>query len=123
MYKSNGNFEIVRKAFEESETDAEFMEDYRLVQEVTSASGDNTILPIENYPHFITDEVYRSQIIRNAMVRDRFELILKFLHFSDNHKCHSYQGRLPKWKLLLYVFTERPIFVCILKSELMVLNV
>jgi hypothetical protein len=40
-----------------SESDAEFMEDYGLVQEVTSASGDNTILPIDCYRHFITDEI------------------------------------------------------------------
>ena len=40
------------------ESDAEFMEDYGLVQEVTSASRDNTILSIDCYHHFITDENY-----------------------------------------------------------------
>jgi hypothetical protein len=141
----------------QSESDAEFMEDYGLVQEVTSASGDNTILPIDCYHHFITDEIidlmvretnryaeqylqiheisrrsksrqwkpttdvemlkffgiiieiglvqmpkleyywsnsqlYGSEIIRNAMARDRFEVLLKFWHFSDNHKYHSNQS-------------------------------
>ena len=41
----------------QSESDAEFMEDYGLVQEVTSTSRDNTILPIDCYRHFITDEI------------------------------------------------------------------
>ena len=34
-----------------SESDAEFMEDYGLAQEVTSASEDNAILPIDCYRH------------------------------------------------------------------------
>jgi argininosuccinate synthase len=55
MNKSNRIFEIIQMSFEES--DAEFMEDYGLVQEVTSASGNNTILPIDCYRHFITDEI------------------------------------------------------------------
>ncbi|CAF1547082.1 unnamed protein product [Adineta ricciae] len=40
-----------------SKSDAEFLEDYGLVQEVTSTSGDSTILPIDCYRHFITDEI------------------------------------------------------------------
>ena len=39
------------------ESDAELLEDYGLVQEVTSASRDNTILPIDCYRHFIIDEI------------------------------------------------------------------
>lgn len=39
------------------ESDSEFMEDYGLVQEVTSGSRDTTILPIDCYRHFITDEI------------------------------------------------------------------
>ena len=127
----------------ESESDAEFMEDHGLVEEVTSASEDNIINPIDCYRHFITDEIidlmvretnryaeqylqaheisrrskyrewktttheemlkffgiiiemglvqmpkleyywsnsqlYGSEIIRSAMSRDRFELLLKF---------------------------------------------
>jgi hypothetical protein len=41
----------------ESESDAEFMEDHGLVEEVTSASEDNIINPIDCYRHFITDEI------------------------------------------------------------------
>jgi len=39
------------------ESDDEFMEDYGLVEEVTSTSEDNTIDPIDCYRHFITDEI------------------------------------------------------------------
>ena len=39
----------------ESESDAKFMEDHGLVEEVTSVSKDNTIDPIDCY--FITDEI------------------------------------------------------------------
>ena len=48
---SNGWNEI------ESESDAEFMEDHGLVEEVTSASRDNIILSMDFYRHFITDEI------------------------------------------------------------------
>ena len=41
----------------ESESDEEFMEDQGLVEEVTSASEDNTVHPIDYYRHFITDEI------------------------------------------------------------------
>jgi hypothetical protein len=41
----------------ESESDAEFLEDHGLVQEVTPAPEDNTILSIDCYRHFITDEI------------------------------------------------------------------
>ena len=44
--------------------------------------------------------MYGSEIIRNAMARDRFELLLNFCHFSDNHKYHSNQDRLIKLKPL-----------------------
>jgi hypothetical protein len=37
--------------------DAEFLEDHGLVEEVTPASEDNTIDPIDCYRHFITDEI------------------------------------------------------------------
>ena len=47
------------------ESDAEFMEEYGLLQEVTSASRDNTILSIDCYRHFITDENYWSDSSRN----------------------------------------------------------
>ncbi len=41
----------------ESEQDAEFLEDHRFVEEVTSTSEDNTINPIDCYRHFITNEI------------------------------------------------------------------
>ncbi|CAF4814066.1 unnamed protein product, partial [Rotaria sp. Silwood2] len=41
----------------EPESDAEFLEDYGLIEEVTSASEDNTINPIGCYRYFITDEI------------------------------------------------------------------
>ncbi|CAF3095843.1 unnamed protein product, partial [Rotaria sp. Silwood2] len=41
----------------EPESDAEFLEDHGLIEEVTSISGDNTINPIDCYRHFITDEI------------------------------------------------------------------
>ncbi len=41
----------------ESESDAEFMKDHGLVEEVTSASEDNMVNPIDCYRHFITDEI------------------------------------------------------------------
>ena len=48
----------------ESDSDAEFLEDHGLVEEVTPTSGDNTILPIDCYRHFVTDELI------NLMVRE-----------------------------------------------------
>jgi hypothetical protein len=41
----------------EPESDAEFLEDHELIEEVTSISEDNTINPIDCYRHFITDEI------------------------------------------------------------------
>jgi hypothetical protein len=41
----------------EPESDAEFQEDYRILEEVTSTSEDNTINPIDCYRYFITDEI------------------------------------------------------------------
>ncbi|CAF4544433.1 unnamed protein product, partial [Rotaria sp. Silwood2] len=41
----------------EPESDAKFLEDHGLIEEVTSASEDNTINPIDSYRHFITDEI------------------------------------------------------------------
>ena len=41
----------------EPESDAEFLEDHGLIEEVTSISEDNTINPIDCYRHFIKDEI------------------------------------------------------------------
>jgi hypothetical protein len=158
----------------EPESDAEFLEDYGLIEDVrvTSTSEDNTINPIDCYRHFITDEfidvmvretnryaqqymeshaisrrsmfqrwkpttdtemfkffgiiiemglvrmpklkyywsssqLYGSQIIRNTMSRERFELILKFWHFSNNNNRNSKQDRLFKLKPLSDLLKER----------------
>ena len=41
----------------EPESDAEFLEDHGLIEDVISTSEDNTINPIDCYRHFITDEI------------------------------------------------------------------
>jgi hypothetical protein len=154
------------------ESDDEFMEDHGLVEEVTSASEDDMVNPIDCYRHFITDEIidlmvretnryaeqylqtheisrrskfrqwkptadeemlkffgiiiemglvqmpklkyywsssqlYGSEIIRNAMSRERFELLLKFWHFSNNDNKDSNQDRLFKLKPILDLLKVR----------------
>ncbi|CAF1440967.1 unnamed protein product [Adineta ricciae] len=37
-------------------------------------------------------KLYGSAVIQNTMSRDRFELLLKFYHFSNNEKKHADQG-------------------------------
>ena len=131
-----------------SESDAEFMEEHGLDEDVTSLTEDNTIDPNDRYRRFITEEIidlivretnryveqyfqtheitsrskfrqwkpttdqemlkflgiiiqmwlvqtpklshywsssqlYGSEIIRNSMSRERFELLLKFWHFFE----------------------------------------
>jgi hypothetical protein len=61
----------------QSEPDAEFMKDYGLVQGVTSASGDNTILPIDCYRHFVTDEII------DLMVRETNRYAEQYLQTHD----------------------------------------
>ena len=39
------------------EIEAEFLEDYGLIEEVTSISKDNTVNPIDCHRHFVTDEM------------------------------------------------------------------
>ena len=41
----------------EPESNAKFMEDHGLIEEVTSAWEDNTVNPIDCYRHFIIDEI------------------------------------------------------------------
>lgn len=41
----------------ESESDVEFMGDYRIVEEVTAASENNMVNPINCYRYFIVDEI------------------------------------------------------------------
>ena len=73
-------------SFEES--DAEFTEDYGLVQEVASASRDNTILPIDCYRHFITNEIIE------LMVREtnrHSEQYLQTHDISRRSKSHQWK--------------------------------
>jgi len=52
-------------------------------------------------------QLYGSKIVQNAIARDRFEILLKFWHFSDNRKYHSNQNRLVKLKPLLDLLKAR----------------
>ena len=70
------------------ESDEEFMEDYGLVQEVTSASRDNTILPIDCYRHFITDEII------DLMVRETNRCAEQYLQTHDiSRRSKSHQWK------------------------------
>jgi len=48
--------------------------------------------------------LYESKVIENTMPRDKFELLVKFLHFSNNEEQNASQDRLakltPLWILL-----------------------
>lgn len=48
--------------------------------------------------------LYEPEFIQNTMARDKFELALKFWHFSNSQEEHAGQGRLVKLKLLLNLF-------------------
>ena len=52
-------------------------------------------------------KLYGSAVIQNTMSRDRFELLLKFYHFSNNEKKHADQDRLFKSKPLLDLLKDR----------------
>jgi hypothetical protein len=65
----------------ESDSDNEFLKNYGLVSDVNFGSDENTILPIDCYRHFITDEIiglivretnrYAEQCIKTQTVRRR----------------------------------------------------
>jgi hypothetical protein len=57
--------------------------------------------------YWSSSQLYGSQIIRNTMSRERFELLLKFWHFSNNNNENSNQDRLFKLKPLLDLLKER----------------
>ena len=63
--------------------------------------------------YWSNSQLYGSEIIRSAIARDRFELLLKFLHFSDNDKYHSNQDRLIKLKPLFDLLKARfsPVYI------------
>ena len=48
--------------------------------------------------YWSSSRLYGSEIIQNSMSRERFELLLKFWHFSNNDNKNSNQGRLFKLK-------------------------
>jgi hypothetical protein len=52
-------------------------------------------------------QLYGSKIIQNTMSRDKFELLLKFLHFSNNAEQDASQDRLAKLNPLLYLLKAR----------------
>jgi hypothetical protein len=55
-------------------------------------------------------KLYGSEVLQNTMSRDKFELLLKFYHFSNNEEEHADQDRLFKLKPLLD-FVESHIYV------------
>jgi hypothetical protein len=55
-----------------SKSDAEFMEDYGLVEDVSSLTEDNTIDPIDCYRHFITDEIIDLMVRETNRYADQY---------------------------------------------------
>ena len=52
-------------------------------------------------------QLYGSKIIQNIMSRDKFELFLKFLHFSNNDEQDASQDRLEKLNPVLHLLKAR----------------
>ena len=52
-------------------------------------------------------KLFRSEVIQNTMSRDKFELLLKFFHFSNNQEGHADQNRLFKLRPLLDLLRAR----------------
>ena len=52
-------------------------------------------------------QLYGSEIIQNTMSRDKFELLLKFLHFSNNEERNASQDKLAKLNPLLILLKAR----------------
>ena len=52
-------------------------------------------------------KLFVSEVIQNTMSSDRFELLLKFLHFLNNQEEYADQDRLFKLKLLLDLLRTR----------------
>ena len=57
--------------------------------------------------YWSSSRLYQSEIIRSTMPRERFELHLKFWHFSNNKNKDSNQDRLFKLKSLLDLLKAR----------------
>ena len=52
-------------------------------------------------------KLFGFEVIQNTMSRDRFELLLKFFHFSNNQEAHADQDRLFKLRPLLDLLRTR----------------
>ena len=52
-------------------------------------------------------QLYGSKISRNTMSKDKFEVLLKFLHFSNNEELYTNQDRLDKLNPLLVLLEAR----------------
>ena len=52
-------------------------------------------------------QLYGSEIIQNTMSKDQFELLLKFLHFSNNEERNASQDKLAKLNPLLILLKVR----------------
>jgi hypothetical protein len=52
-------------------------------------------------------QLYGSEIIQNTMSRDKFELLVKFLHFSNNEEQNASQDKLAKLNPLLILLKAR----------------
>jgi hypothetical protein len=57
--------------------------------------------------YWSSSRLYGLEIVRSAMPRERFELLLKFLHFSNNNNKDSNQDRMFKLKPLSDLLKER----------------
>ena len=57
--------------------------------------------------YWSSSRCYRSDIIRKAMSRERFELLLEFSHFSNNDNANRSQDRLSKLMPFLNLLREQ----------------
>ena len=57
--------------------------------------------------YWSSSQLYRSEIIRSTMSREKFELLLKFWHFANNDENHASQDRLFKLRPLLDLLKAR----------------
>jgi hypothetical protein len=75
----------------DSESNEEFMKDHGLVHDVTSASEDNTVHPIDCYRHFITEVIV-------LMVRENNRYVEQYLETHDISRQFKYR----QWKPTTY---------------------
>jgi hypothetical protein len=89
----------------ESELDEEFMEDHGLVEEVTSASEDNTVHPIDCYRHFITEEIIDLMVRETNRYAEQFFELMRLPvgpnFVNENQplikRCSSFLESLSRW--------------------------